>query len=134
VIYLLDTNAVSDLMRADYAAEEWIGRLEIEDRVVTCTIVRGEILFGIARLPAGKRRVELEEVGTRFLSAFRCEPVPERAAGFYAELKVTRQRSGLSLDENDLWVAATALAIGAQLVSRDRDFAKVPGLNVVVLR
>ena len=39
-----------------------------------------------------------------------CEPIPERAAGFYAAVKITRQRNGLSLDEGDLWIAATALA------------------------
>jgi predicted nucleic acid-binding protein len=67
------------------------------------------------------------------LSAFRCEPIPERAAAFYAHVKVTRQKNGLSLDENDLWIAATVLAIGARLVSRDREFAGIPGLAVVAL-
>jgi predicted nucleic acid-binding protein len=37
------------------------------------------------------------------------------------------------MDENDLWVAATALALGATLVSRDRDFEGVDGLRVVSL-
>jgi predicted nucleic acid-binding protein len=73
--------------------------------VVTCTITRGEILFGIARLPAGRRRTELEETGRQFLAVFRCEPVPERAADFYAAVKLARQQRGLTLDENDLWVA-----------------------------
>jgi len=103
------------------------------DRVVTCTIVRGEILFGIARLPAGKRRTELEGTGRQFLAAFRCEPVPEQAGDFYAAVKLARQKRGLSLDENDLWVAATALALAATLVSRDSDFGRIEGLPVVAL-
>ena len=131
MIYLLDTNAISDLMRADGRIEGWIAGLAPVDRIVTCTIVRGEILFGIARLPKGKRRTELEETSLQFLNAFRCEPIPERAADFYADLKVTRQQQGLTLDENDLWVAATALAIGAGLVTRDGDFAGIAGLSVV---
>jgi predicted nucleic acid-binding protein len=107
--------------------------LDRGDRIVTCAIVRGELLFGIARLPKGKRRAELEEMGTQFLAAFRCEPVPERAGDFYASVKLARQQRGLALDENDLWVAAAALALGATLVSRDRDFAAVDGLAVVTL-
>jgi predicted nucleic acid-binding protein len=101
--------------------------------VVTCTISRGEILFGIARLPSGRRRTELEEAGRQFLAAVRCEPVPERAGDFYATVKLARQQRGLALDENDLWVAATALALGATLVSRDRDFGGIDGLPVVAL-
>jgi predicted nucleic acid-binding protein len=133
VTYLLDTNAISDLMRASQRIENWMAKLSHDDRVVTCTIVRGEVLFGIARLPAGRRRAELEETGHQFLSAFHCEPVPERAGDFYATVKLARQRSGLALDENGLWVAATALALGATLVSRDPDFAGIDGLLVVAL-
>jgi predicted nucleic acid-binding protein len=131
VTYLLDTNAISDLMRAASRIENWMAGLDQADRVVTCTIVRGEILFGIAKLPAGRRRAELEETGHQFLAALRCEPIPEEAADRYATLKLTRQQRGLTLDENDLWVAATALALGATLVSHDSDFAGIEGLSVV---
>jgi predicted nucleic acid-binding protein len=34
------------------------------------------------------------------------------------------------MDENDLWIAATALALGATLVSRDGDFKQIDGLSV----
>jgi predicted nucleic acid-binding protein len=37
----------------------------------------------------------------------------------------------LSLDENDLWIAATAIALGATLVTRDADFASVESLSIV---
>ena len=133
VTYLLDTNAISDLMRSAQAIENWMAGLDRGDRVVTCTIARGEILFGIARLPAGRQRTELEDTGRQFLAVFRCEPVPERAGDFYAVVKLARQQRGLTLDENDLWVAATALALGATLVSRDRGFVGIDGLPVVAL-
>src|SRR5260370_13588740 len=131
--YLLDTNAISDLMRGSARIENWISGLPHADRLVTCAIVRGEILFGIGRLPKGKRRTELEEASHQFLSAFRCEAVPQGAADYYAVLKLARQRSGLALDENDLWVAATALALTATLVSRDADFTGIEGLPLLNL-
>jgi predicted nucleic acid-binding protein len=133
VTYLLDTNAISDLMRAAPRIESWMEGLELGDRVVTCTIVRGEKLFGIARLPDGSRRAELQETSQQFLAAVRCEAVPEQAGDYYASVKPARQQRGLSLDENDLWVAATALALGATLVSRDGDFTGIDGLQVVAL-
>ena len=131
VIYLLDT--ISDLMRAAPRIENWMAGLDQGDRVVTCTIVRGEVLFGIARLPEGRRRAELEETGRQFLAVLRCEPVPERGGDSYAAVELARQQRGLALDENDVWVAATALALGATLVSRDSDFAGIDGLSVVRL-
>jgi predicted nucleic acid-binding protein len=133
VTYPLDTNAISDFMRAAPRIENWMAGLDPEDRVVTCTIVRGEILFGIARLPGGRRRTELEETGRQLLNTVDCEPVPEQAGDIYATVKLARQQRGLPLDENDLWVAATALAMGATLVSRDGDFGGVDGLRVVTL-
>ena len=75
----------------------------------------------------------MEETGRQFLDAVHCEPVPARAGDVYAAVKLARQQRGLPLDENDLWVAATALTLGATLVSRDGDFAGIDCLRVVVL-
>jgi predicted nucleic acid-binding protein len=105
MIYLLDTNVVSGLMRTDPAVRNWIASLAVTDHVVICTVVRGEILFGVERLPEGKRRMELAARAVHFLTAFRCEPIPEEAADYYSEVKRTRQKQGLPLDENDLWIA-----------------------------
>ncbi len=118
-------------MRAEPKIERWMAGLDANDLVVTCPIVRGEILFGIARLPVGRKRSELEQTGELFLSAVLCEPIPERAAGFYASVKLARQQRGLTLDENDPWIAATALALGATLMTRDGDFGGIQGLLVV---
>jgi predicted nucleic acid-binding protein len=42
----------------------------------------------------------------------------------------SQQPRGLSLDENDLWIAATALVLHATLVSRDDDFQATAGLSL----
>jgi len=61
-----------------------------------------------------------------------CEPIPPAAGDLHASLKVAQQTRGVPLDENDLWIAATALAINATLVSRDSDFQRIEGIAVVV--
>jgi predicted nucleic acid-binding protein len=133
VIYLLDTNAISDWMAGDPRFENWLQTLRSNDHIVTCTVARGEILFGIARLPPDKRRLSLEQAANQVFAVVRCLSIPPSAAGHYATVKVTQQRLGLSLDENDLWIAATVLATDATLVSRDKDVARVGGLSVVAL-
>jgi tRNA(fMet)-specific endonuclease VapC len=115
VTFLLDTNAVSSLIRRDPALTAWIASLDSGARLVICTIVRGEILFGLARLGQGKRRRDLEDKAHSVLNSLSCEPVPPLVADHYATVKAAQQRRGLPLDENDLWIAATALALKAPL-------------------
>jgi predicted nucleic acid-binding protein len=130
MIFLLDTNAFSDLMRKRAKIEERLSSLDPLDSVVTCTIVRGEILYGIRKLPKGHRRDELLKQAAPLFAALCCEAVPESAADHYANVKIAREREGLVLDENDLWIAATALGLGAALVTRDKDFQRIDGLLV----
>ena len=128
--FLLDANAFSDLMRELPSIESRLAAISPTDRVVICAVVRGEIMYGIGRLTPGKRRQELEAKAARLFAVIPCEPVPETAGDHYATVKLHRQQQGLSLDENDLWIAATALAIGAVLVSQDSDLRHVSGLTV----
>jgi len=113
--------------------ETWLGSVAGDDRVATCTIVRGEILFGIGRLAEGRRRSAFEEKAQGLFEIVPCEPIPARAADLYATIKLARRRRGLALDENDLWIAATASALDATLVSRDHDFDAIDGLRILVL-
>jgi tRNA(fMet)-specific endonuclease VapC len=128
--YLLDTNAFSDLMREHPALDRRLGGIGEADEIILCTVVRGEILFGLERLETGKRRSELEDKANKLFAVIPCEPVSESAAGYYARVKLTRQKKGLALDENDLWIAACALSLTATLVSRDGDFRQIEGLAV----
>jgi len=60
VAFLLDTNVISAPMREDARMASWLSSVQLEDRVVPCSIVRGEILFGLGWLPQGQRRAALE--------------------------------------------------------------------------
>lgn len=111
--------------------KSWLASLSSDDVVTTCAIVRGEILFGLEKLALGRRRADLEAKAAKLFAAMPCEPVPAAAGDQYARVKATQQRIGLSLDENDLWIAATTLALGAMLVTRDRDFQAIDGLPLL---
>lgn len=130
MIFLLDTNIFSDLMREHPKIDEHLADISITDRIAICTIVRGEILYGIERLPHSKRKQELRDKAFELFSILSYEPIPEIAGDHYAKIKSIRQQKGLTLDENDLWIAATTLALGAVLISRDSDFYQVEELMV----
>jgi predicted nucleic acid-binding protein len=131
MIYLLDTNAISDLMRENPLITAGLRAAAGSDRVVTSVIVRGEVFHGLLRMPAGKRKDLLETKAAALFASLPCQGVPESAATHYAQIKSAQQALGLSLDENDLWIAASATAIGSTVVSRDADLRRIHGLKVV---
>jgi predicted nucleic acid-binding protein len=47
--FLLDTTAFSDLMREHSKLEAHLGTIALTDRVLICTVVGGEIQYGIER-------------------------------------------------------------------------------------
>ena len=107
-----------------------IAALAPADRLVICSIVRGEVLYGLERLSRGKRRRDLEAKAANLFATLLCEPIPEGAADAYAHVKRSAERRGTPLDENDLWIAATTTVLGAVLVAADSDFQRVNGLRV----
>jgi predicted nucleic acid-binding protein len=127
-LYLLDTNAVSDVMADHPNIKAKIASQP--GRLVTSVVVRGEILYGIERLPAGKRRSDLKTKADVVLATLPSEPVTDPAADIYATIRRAVELLGVALDDNDLWIASTALAIGAVLITRGKDFGQIPGLQV----
>ncbi len=127
-LYLLDTNTVSCVM-ADHLKVK--ARLALQPgQVVTCAIVRGEIRYGLERLPIGKRRTNLEAKASAVSATLPIEPIVAAAADIYGTIRRGLELQGHNLSDNDLWIAAAALSLGAILVSNDQAFRHVPGLSV----
>lgn len=125
---LLDTNAVSDLMR-DHPP--MLARIALHtDPITTNVVTVGEVRYGLERLPVGKKRADLEARSLRVFANLRIEVVTGVIADTYGRLKASLEGQGLNLEDNDLWIAATAMALGSVLVSRDHIFTRVPGLQI----
>lgn len=57
--------------------------------------------------------------------------ITEEVAEAYARIRVSLERTGGSIGSNDLWIAATALAHDATLVTNNTgEFSRVPGLKI----
>ena len=110
--------------------KERLNSLTKLDYPFTCPIVKGEILFGIARIPVGKRKQDIQQKANELFDAFPCDPIPENVGAAYARIKIAAQQQGTPLDECDLWIAATALALDAILVTSDSDYQRIAGLGL----
>src|SRR5262245_38270734 len=127
-LYLLDTNAISDVM-SDHP--KVVSRIaSFAGRVAGSVVAWGEIVDGLARMPAGKRRTRLEGKASLVFALLSWQVVTVPIAEVYGDLKAVLFRHGLNLGDNDLWIAATALGLGMILVTRDLDFHYVPGLLI----
>lgn len=130
MIYLLDTNAVSDRMGGHSRIVSRLAAMAPNDRAVICPIVRGEILHGIERLPAGKRRSAIVENAKKAFDTLPCEPLLEASGDIYARLRSDCESKGVSAHANDLWITAVALHLGATLVTRDNDLSRMASIQV----
>jgi predicted nucleic acid-binding protein len=135
MIYLLDTHVLSETMkpRPQAAIAAWM-RAQPLRSLFTAAICQAEIMAGIAVLPTGRRRAELEAMAQAIFSQDfdgRILSFDAQAASAYAEIDAVRRQIGRSIETADLIVAATARAHGAAVVTRDTSGFEGCGLTLV---
>lgn len=133
---VLDTNVVSELTRLapDPNVLAWIDRQFRENLFVTA-ITEAELRYGVARLPAGQRRNQLDQANAGMFNQYfpgRILPFDSASAAEYAEIRVHRQSIGRPIQPFDCAIAAIARQYGAAVATRNtRDFADcgIPLIN-----
>jgi predicted nucleic acid-binding protein len=99
-------------------------------RMVVSCITIGELRVGV--LSASTSSEQELRLWT-LQRAQRIDPLPvDRLVAYsWAELRRALRELKQRLDENDAWIAATAIAHQLPLVTQDADFTDVPGLEVI---
>ncbi len=133
---VLDTNVLSALMRQtpEMPVVHWLDRQQA-DAIWITSVTLFEVRLGLAVLPNGKRRRELEAAFARLLS----EDLEDRVLAFdsaaateAALLAAERQKAGRPVDFRDTQIAGIALSRRATLATRNtRHFLdlRVPVVN-----
>ena len=125
--WMLDTNALSELIRnpAGPTAQR-LANVQ-PDAVCTSIIVACELRFGARRAGSAVLTQRVEQL----LSALTVLSLDEPADEHYADIRVALERAGTPIGGNDLFIAAHARSRGLSLVTHNlREFARVPGLKV----
>jgi toxin FitB len=122
-VIVVDTNVISELMRAEPhpAVLAWVAA-QPRALLYTTHINQTEILYGIAALPVGRRRMALAAAADAMFAedfAGRVLPFEGRAAARYPEIVLARRQAGNPIEKFDALIAATALATGASVATRD---------------
>ncbi|MGE0148024.1 MAG: type II toxin-antitoxin system VapC family toxin [Parvibaculaceae bacterium] len=132
---LLDTNVVSELMRPepDAAVLAWSQQQPLGELAITA-ITMMEVRYGIARLPDGARKNDLEARFRRFLAlgfGGRVLPFDGEAAEFSAVLRAMRRCMGRAVSTEDSMIAGIARQQGATVVTRDESGFEGYGVPVI---
>lgn len=131
---LIDTSVLIAVERGALALE---ARIEQDaetgdDEAALAAISASELLHGVHRLKAGVRRARVETLVEGLLSRLPVIPFDLACARAHAILSADLRSRGQAVGAHDLLIAATAVAIGYRVATRDRrSFPKIRGLDVV---
>ena len=121
--FLLDTNAISELIRPrpDRGLVDWLAGVD-EDQVFLSVVTLAELRYGIARLPVGRRKRRLQEWLQRdLMERFegRILPVDEDIALVWGDVTAECAAAGHPIQAMDALIAATARVYALELITRD---------------
>jgi predicted nucleic acid-binding protein len=134
--YLLDTNIISDVTKAEpsEALMGWMAE-QVDESLFISSLTVAEILRGVLEKPLGKKRGLLERwfagpEGPQALFAGRVLPFDERAGVIWARLMAEGAKRGRPRSPLDMIIAAVAEANGCVVVTgNEKHFAGLRTLN-----
>ena len=121
---VLDTNVVAELMRAAPAPAvlAWLQQSS-GTGLYTTSVTVAEIRYGVARLPDGRRKHDLQQAANEIFAAFPRQVLPFdlAAATAYADVVAGRERDGNPISGFDGQIAAICRSQAATLATRNTD-------------
>ena len=128
--YLLDTNMVSYIVKGrSPAASARLLALRDDETVTISVITAAEIQHGLARKPEATALKSLMEGFLASIQVLSWRPDAAEASG---RVKARLEKSGSTLGNMDLMIAAHAIVTGAILVTNDKDFLRVDELTATI--
>ena len=126
--FLLDTGAAADyVFRRRGVFQKASEAVALGHRIGICVPVLGELWSGVYGSDSRDRN---EKRLLQQLSDFILWPYTEEAAREFGRLFIDLRRAGRPMPQIDIQIAAIALTLGhCTVITKDSDFAAVPGLN-----
>jgi tRNA(fMet)-specific endonuclease VapC len=125
--FILDTSAYSAFNRGEESLRKWFqGRYEI----AVPFIVLGELRAGFA---AGTLGMKNDKLLRRFLDSPNVYTLPISAATteHFAYLFSHLRKNGIAIGTNDLWIAALSKEHALPILTMDKDFERIDGIELV---
>ncbi len=125
--YLLDSDAVSDLIRHPTGDVAKLVERAGPETICTSIVVACELRFGAAKRASAALSARVDKV----LESLQVEALAYGTDREYARIRADLERAGQPIGANDLMIAAHAVALDCTLVTGNhREFGRVKGLRV----
>jgi tRNA(fMet)-specific endonuclease VapC len=103
-----------------------------DEPIAIAAVTASELLHGVHRAVEPSQRSRREAFVERLLEALPVLPFDLVVARAHARLSAQLAMTGVTVGSHDLLIAATAVAVGYDVATRDeRSFPRIPGLNVL---
>ena len=127
-LYMLDTNMFSYIAKArSIAAQTRFRNEDAWQRIYISSITEAELLYGIQK--AGLSSTHATAV-LQLLGEVEVLPWGSDQASQYGLLRARQERLGKTLDSLDMLIAAHAMSVNTTLITADKAFSNVAGLQV----
>ena len=120
---ILDTNRSSAIADGEVSLAPILRKAS---EIAVPVIVLGEYRYGIRQSRDHQRYEQWLQESIR---NYRVLDVDEETANFYASLRFELRRAGTPIPSNDVWIAALCRQHSLSLLSRDRHFDLVRGIE-----
>ncbi|AVH63110.1 VapC toxin family PIN domain ribonuclease [Nostoc sp. 'Peltigera membranacea cyanobiont' 213] len=126
--YLLDTNIVSYILKRNVIVDRKFREvLRLKQDVFISCITYYEVKRGLLAINATRQLVEFN----KFCQVYKIILIDDlEIIELACEIYVDLQRRGFTIQEQDILIAATAIARGLILVSNDSDLLRVQNINL----
>ena len=120
---ILDSNGLSAIADGEVSLAPILRKAS---EIAVPVIVLGEYRYGIRQSRDHQRYEQWLQESIR---NYRVLDVDEETANFYASLRFELRRAGTPIPSNDVWIAALCRQHSLSLLSRDRHFDLVRGIE-----
>jgi predicted nucleic acid-binding protein len=125
----IDTSAYSSMQRGNERVAELISAAQY---VYVPIIVLAELKAGFA---FGSKKSENMQLLSKFLAdpAVSVLPITERTTDVFGDIFAELRAAGTPIGQNDLWIASLARENNLLLITSDKDFLSVQGIECVLV-
>lgn len=106
---------------------------ELPDELAISVVTAAELELGVLRARDAQTRAMRLATLTRVRGTFPPIPIDAEIASCFARIASDELESGRGLRRHDAWIAATAMAHNAAVVTQDLGFSKIAAVQIILV-